>query len=312
MPASALEQLYGLVAKSTSDQNFVEAWKGCQEAAMADGNRCVLLGDEGPASPHIQRYAIEQALASGQFSALAVSVTNSEFVAQSVAQADIPILTFDSPFAPRNRHLQKAYVGTDNEGFGRDLAMLTKWLKPDGGSLCIFTVEHDPNLALRVQSLRQELAGETTLAQGQALAGEGGWHELERCPTMSQADNTQAITQLQGTLSAIHPDVIVSVGHWAVEVPDNYRATTGPYRQQLLKGETLFISGVGHISAAYQALISDGLVHGMVSIDFAEIGRITYQRMKEAAAGETLPATTFTPNRFVPPEARVKPASAAK
>ena len=240
-----------------------------------------------------------------------MSVTNSEFVAQSVAQADIPILTFDSPFTARNQNLQRGYVGMDNTAFGRDLGILAKWLKPEGGSLCIFTVEHDPNLAIRVNALRQELAGESRVSDSQPLAGEGGWNELERCPTMSQADNDQAMTQLLGTLSTIRPDAIISVGHWPVEIPENFRRVSAPYRLHLTSGDIIIIAGVGQITDDYQALISDRLVHGMVSIDFAEIGRVTYQRMKEAAEGKAIPATTFTPNRFVPPMVQTDPETPA-
>jgi len=304
MQAEALN--FGMVAKSTSDKNFVDAWKGCQEQALKDGNQCVLLGDEGTASPHIQRYAIETALASGTFSALAISVTNSPFIAQSIAQADIPILTFDSPFGPRAKQLQAGYIGTDNRGFGRDLAMLAQWLRPEGGSLCIISVEHDPNLEERVQAVRQQLAGSASLMPEQSLRGEGGWHELERCPRLPNADNEQAMTQLRGILSSTHPDMVISVGHWPVEIPDQFLRTVAPFRDALTSEKTQLVVGVGFISEAYQRLISDKLVHGMVSIDFVEMGRMTYHRMKDAAAGRPVPDNTFTPNRFIPPDLKAK------
>ena len=291
---------FGLVAKSTSDHNFVDAWRGCQELAQKDGNECILLGDEGPASPHTQTFAIEQALSSGAFSALAISVTNSEFIAQSVFQSAIPILTFDSPFSQRNLHLQRAYIGTDNSAFGRDLALMAKLLKPNGGSLCIFTIDHDPNLAKRVEAVRQTLAGDIRLSPDQALRGEGGWYEAIRCPSLSQADSAQALIQLEGTLSLVDPDMIISVGHWPIENPESYRRTIAPFKDRILKGNNKLVVGVGFINDEYKQLIADDIVHGFVSIDFVEIGRVTYQRMKEAAKGKMLPPTSYTPNRFIP------------
>ncbi|GAA3977189.1 hypothetical protein GCM10022278_37420 [Allohahella marinimesophila] len=40
---------YGIVAKSVSDRNFVDTWEGCNRAAERWGDRCALIGNDGPA-----------------------------------------------------------------------------------------------------------------------------------------------------------------------------------------------------------------------------------------------------------------------
>lgn len=300
---------FGLVAKSTSDLNFVAAAQGCQEAAAADGNHCDLLGDEGTASPHVQRFAIEQAIASQRYQGLAISVTNSEFVAQGVAQSNIPILTFDSPFSKRHAHLSQGYVGTDNRMIGVDIGELALFMRPQGGTVCIMSVQHDPNLQQRVEALRQTLAADSPLMKGQRLNGENGWTELDRCPELSRGSNTNALAQIEGLMDNIKPDVILSVGHWPIEDPDAYSKVIRPYLDSLQSKQPLVIVAVGGVSEGYQRLLSERLIHGLVSINFEEIGKAAYQRMKEAASGRPIPETTFTPNRRIPPGSQQKKAA---
>ena len=288
----------GMVAKSKSDPNFVEAWKACAAQAEADGNVCDLLGSDNAANAHLQRSAIESALASGNYAALAISVTNSAFIAPALTQTAIPVLTFDSPFAEREQYLSKGYVGPDNYKFGHDLAVLASASHSSGGTLCIITIEFDPNLSSRVHAVRETLA-DTALPQGQMLTGENGWAEHERCPRLSLADTSKSLRQLAGILSDIRPDVIISVGHWPVVDPIAYRRTVNRFTDRLVTGKTQMFVGVGRVNEQSRALLQAGLVHGLVSIDFDGIGKATYERLKEAATGADIPANTLTKNRIL-------------
>ncbi|BBO80865.1 hypothetical protein DSCO28_14310 [Desulfosarcina ovata subsp. sediminis] len=83
---------FGLVAKSVNDGNFIDAWKGCNEAAKRSGDECVLLGGKGAAQLRLQEVTIREAIQTKRFDALAISVIRSDFVARAVQDATIPII----------------------------------------------------------------------------------------------------------------------------------------------------------------------------------------------------------------------------
>lgn len=293
---------FGLLAKSTSDHNFVDAWQGCQQAAAADGNQCDLLGADGPANAHVQWVELEKALGSGEYASIAISVTASAFLARHVGSVEIPLLTFDSPFDASDQGLSEGYIGPDNYAFGKQLAELALSYRPEGGVLCIVSVGQDPNLETRVRAVRKTLAGDEPLKNMGKLNGEGGWHEHERCPRMTLGSPEQVDTQFRSILSDIQPHVIISVGHWPVVDAMLYRRIVRDIQEQLINHQIMLFVGVGQISPAYRALLDEGLVHGLVSIDFTEIGRVTYEQMKQAAAGQEIPRVTHTQKRLVYPE----------
>lgn len=297
---------FGLLAKSTSDYNFVDTWLGCQQAAVLDGNQCDLLGETGPANAHVQKNALRDALDSGSYAAIAVSVTESSYVAAAAAQSEIPILTFDSPFADNDQHLSRGYIGPDNYAFGEQLAGMALSYRPDGGVVCILTVGTDPNLKTRVTAVRQTLAGDEVMDPASRLSGQSGWHEHARCPAMSLGSSEQVETQFRAILTEIMPDMIISVGHWPVVDVALFRHISRDVRTLLQKEEMRLIVGVGRVSQDYKALVYEGLVHGLVSIDFKEVGRVTYQHLKSVAAGEDIPFITHTQKVTVLPEMYVR------
>lgn len=297
VPAAGLT--FGIVSKSVDDGNFVDTWQGCQNEAKRFGDRCLLLGGRGPSQPRTQAQAIDDALKSNQFDALAISVTNSRFIAQTLQGSKLPVFTFDSPFEAKQASLSRAYIGTDNLAFGRALAKVAKKLRPQGGSICIISAMHDPNLALRVRGVRQELSGADSLRAEQRLEGEGGWSESKRCPWNSADDPEHTMTALTITLNKLLPDVILSVGHWPVLDSAGYREAVQAIRQDLIDKKKLVIVGVGKIQPEQAALMRDKLVHGYVSIDFPKMGKLTYQVMKAAAEGKPFAPVTYTPDVVV-------------
>lgn len=287
---------FGIVGKSVDDGNFIDAWQGCADEAKRFGDQCLHLGGRGPSQPRMQAQAIEEALASKQFDALAISVTSSRFIAKAVGNASMPIFTFDSPFAAAESHLSRAYIGTDNLAFGRALAKIARQLRPQGGSVCIITAMHDPNLQQRVRGVRQELSGDPALSGEQNLAGEGGWSETRRCPWNSADDPNHTMNALSITFNQLQPDVIISVGHWPVLDAQAYRKTVQPVQQALQQKQRIVIVGVGKIHPPQAALLRDKLVHGYVSIDFPKMGKLTYQVMKAAKEGRPFAPITYTPD----------------
>ncbi|MCT7361108.1 substrate-binding domain-containing protein [Thalassolituus pacificus] len=290
---------FALIAKNTSDENFIEVWRGCEAAAQKNQDHCVLLGPEQEASARLQSQAIERAINSRQYRAMAISVTKSSVIAGAVSLAEIPVITFDSPFAESERSLSLSYVGTDNQQFGRDLARQAKARHPNGGSVCLMTAEHDTNLALRVLGVRRELSGNPDFADGQPLRGEGGWHEPERCLWDSGDSSQRALAQIRITLAEIKPDVMLSVGSWPLINPQAYRNTLLPFQEELRKKKPLMIIGVGKILPEYNQLMQEQLLHALVSIDFFRIGELTYNNMLNSINKKPLKAVVYTPNTII-------------
>ena len=294
--ASAKGRVFGLVGKSLDDGNFIEAWRGCDEEAKSSKDNCILLGGKGPADPRFQSAAIDEALKTNRFAAFAVSVTDSGTIAKTLQSAKVPIITFDSPFISKDEHLSRAYVGVNNEEFGRDLARVAKRLRPQGGSICLMTDANDPNLALRVRGVRKELSLNNHFPDDLRLNGEGKWTESKRCPWNSGDKIERSMDEITVTLKNIKPDVFLSVGHWPVVNPKSYRLVTGPFREDLIKKKRIMIVGVGKITPEYAALMDEKLVHGYVSINFKEIGKKSFKLMKAAVEGKAIPPLVYTAN----------------
>lgn len=302
-PAKAVRAeglVLGMLAKSVDDVNFVDAGRGCMDEAVSNGDTCVLVGNNGPASAREQVEALQVAVRRQRFSAMALSVINSGLLGAEIQAWDraIPVITYDSGFARSESALSQAYVGMDNMQFGRDLGSLARRFRPAGGSVCLMADLHDTNLRQRIDGVRRELSGIPDLPSGQRLTGEGGWTECIRCPWKSGDNVERTMQQIDVTLRGIHPDVLLAVGHWPIMDAEAYRRTVAPFLQDVLSGRTIVICAVGRVLPEQQRLLDEGLIHGLVGADFYEIGRRSYRTMHRLLAGEAVPKITFVPNRF--------------
>lgn len=286
----------GLVAKNTDDINFIEAGKSCAAEARKYGDECVLLGDKAGRGPRAQIMALEAAMKTGQFSAFAISVTKSDLIADVVKKAKVPVITFDSPFAKAHESLSRAYIGANNFEFGKELGKVAKRLRPQGGTLCIMTSAHDTNLAQRVWGVRQELSGNPKFSIKQRLSGEGGWRELDRCPLNTGDDIKRSLSEVGIVLRSLKPDVFVSVGSWPIKDSEGYRLTVAPYREDIRKQLRTIVFAPGLLLPSYADLMSEKLVHGYVSGNFPEIGRLSYLYLKDILAGKDVPRITYIPS----------------
>ena len=285
----------GLVAKSIDDRNFINAWEGCAQQAHKQGDRCLLIGSKGPTQVREQVAALQHALAAEPIDALAISVTNSNFLAAWLSQLKIPIITYDSPFNDVDRHLSRTYIGVHNVQFGRELARTAKNLKPVGGNLCIMTSLHNSNLEERVQGVRQELSGDYTRIKGQRLKGESGWNEQDRCPWDTGDSVDRALDEITLSFNNTVPTVLISVGAWPVVDVTAFRKTTLPFQQNLIEQQHIVIMGVGTHLPEYTSLLKDQLIHGFVSIDFPAIGRIAAKTMRAILLDKPVPEVIYIP-----------------
>ncbi|MBC8212364.1 MAG: substrate-binding domain-containing protein [Gammaproteobacteria bacterium] len=294
-PVSAAGLTFGLVAKSIDDGNFIDTWKGCAAEAAQSGDECILIGAHGAAHARHQLDSIWQAVNRRQFDALAISVTHSAFIAQGLGKINIPLITFDSPFEPADDALSQAYVGVDNVQLGRTLGELAKLLVPAGRELCIMSASQDTNLAQRVQGLRQALSGNMHFPARQRLQGEGGWVENPRCPWDTGDNRGRALQQLTLSMHQTRPTVFIAVGWWPLIDPVAFRKTIQPFKDQLSQRQSILLFAVGKQRPEYQALLDDQLIHGVVSIDFVETGRLIARRMRELINAEKVKPLTDVP-----------------
>lgn len=279
--------VFGIVGKSVDDFNFIDTYKGCNQAAKQFGDKCVLLGSTGSANIRTQQKAIKKALETKEFSALAISVINSKFIAQTIENTKIPIITFDSPFENKYKHLSKSYVGINNTQFGEDLAKIVKQLQPKGGSVCFMSIQYDPNLQLRVDGMRTELK----------ISKEAKWQEYKRCLWNTSDNMERPLLQLKLTLNYLKPDAFISVGHWPILDIDGYKKTIEPIKEDIINKKHIIVLGIGAKSIPeVELLMKKGLLHGYVSIDFKEIGERSYHIMKDIVNGEKVDSLNFIPN----------------
>jgi ribose transport system substrate-binding protein len=295
--ASATGLTFGIVAKSIDDLNFIDVLKGCNQSAKRQGDQCVLLGASGAAHPRLQEMAIRKALKSGRYSALAISVINSERVAAALHDANIPIITFDSPIDSQYKHLVRAYVGADNIQFGKDLAHLANKKAIESQLVCCMTGMQDQNLQLRVLGIRRELSGNNQLADGVRLDSREGWTEYSRCPWYATDDHEQPLAQLKYSLATLKTEVFISVAHWPLFDLAGYRKIVSPFRDEIKSKKRMIIIGIGTGSQVdAESLMNEDLISGFVSIDFPLIGKVSYEAMKRIIEGKPVDPITYIPN----------------
>jgi ribose transport system substrate-binding protein len=301
MPA-AQALVFGLAGKSATDPNFVAAWHGCADEARKHGDRCVYIGTQGPAHFRTQDSAILEAL-DRKLDGLAVSITNSEWLAgsslQKAADRKVPVVTFDSDLAPGRSYLRRSYVGPDNVAFGRQLGLIAKRLRPQGGQVCFMSADpYSPNLNERILGARQHLEDNPLISKDNKLSGKAGWQETSRCPWYNGDDSLRAGAQTAQALTKQSADLVISVGAWPVVDEAQYRRAMAPLRDELASGRKQVIIGIGEVAPAQMALLKEGLVHAYVSIDFTQMGRMAYLQLKRLATGRTVSEVVRTDTRI--------------
>ena len=293
--SQASSYTFALLAKSINDNNFQEAWRGCQESAALNGNDCILIGPSGSANPREQLQALKSGLEQHSVDALAVSVTHSALLANFTKQLNIPIFSFDSPFSKRYSSAAQAYIGVDNHQFGKKLGMLAQQLRPNGGSLCIMSAENDPNLSLRVQGIRAQLSGAAHWPENKRLTDNSGWTESTRCPWDSGDSVKRSIRQLETTLTHIRPDLFISVGHWPVLDTQLLKSSLKKVLNAASNRRTILLAATGTPSPDQIALLNEGIFDGFVSIDFYTMGRQAADVMSESIKKGTSSAHEMRP-----------------
>ncbi|MBR9805297.1 substrate-binding domain-containing protein [bacterium] len=281
VPVQAQGLKYALIAKSVDDDNFIDAWRGCQKIAELHGDECALLGPTGPASPRSQARAVRSAIEADQYDVLAISVTDSEFIAASVAGSKVPIITFDSPFASTEAQHALRYVGIDNVDYGIRLGELAKSFFPNGGTVCLMTAANDSNLAQRIAGVRQALAGQPKSYGSQRLQGINGWKEHPRCPWNNNDSLRQTLNQYALTIQQLKPDLFISVGSWPLIDSEKFdaRVSSVPFNER----KTISVMSIGKVTPAMHTFLQKEYIHALLSINFYQIGEESAKAMRSIA-----------------------------
>ena len=164
---------FAVVPKAMNNPFFDLTRDGCEARAKELGNvTCMYIGPvEHEATTQAQ--IIEDLITQG-VDGLAISVSDiaaATTVIDRATAAGIAVITFDSDAPDSTR---TAYVGTDNKLFGVDLGKLLLQVAPEGGTYGMISGgAAAPNLALRVDGVREALAG-------------SAWTEVPGSPTFSR------------------------------------------------------------------------------------------------------------------------------
>ncbi|MDK2778358.1 MAG: substrate-binding domain-containing protein [Pseudomonadota bacterium] len=296
---SAQGLTFGVVAKSTSDRNFIAVQQGCEQAARSAGNHCELLGDDYESNPRYQQTAIRNALKSAGYDALGISVTRSDIIADALRGSSVPVIAYDSPFSPEYRHLSQAYVGPDNEEIGRLAAQVIQQQHPQGGTLCLMTSADDTNLNYRILGVRRQLSGDPRWPADKSLQGVNGWRENLRCPWYNGDDHERALQQIRITLEDPHNTVLIAVGSWPLKDLQAFRRQLTPYRHTLARHSLVIVTGI--MTPEQQQLLNDGLATALISIDFNAMGQQLYQLLEQAATGQSAARDLRSPVHIIRP-----------
>ena len=298
--AMAKDWVFAVVPKKASSPFYMEAGKGCQDAAnQLKTVKCVFRGAMKTNDARRQDNVILQLIEEG-VDGIAVAVTQSKFLANhSIYQAvkkGIPVVTFDADFSSEHQYLRKAYIGTNNLELGRALGETVKKLRPEGGSICIFTGRLDsPNLNLRIMGIRSVLSGiNYDQPPGARLRGEHGWKEWSRCPLPHRGDFDRAITQLR--LAFEKPDqvnTLIGVGGGPQNAIKKYQRLMSVNKKYLDSKE--FVVVFADTNSSQLKHLKAGMSHYNVGQNPYEMGRQAIVTLHKIVTNKAYEKTYFTP-----------------
>jgi ribose transport system substrate-binding protein len=213
-PSGRRKVVIGIVAKSQSNIVFQAAWKGARDAARdlsasygVDVDvRWMTPPDENPQK---QAEAIEQLARSGA-EGIAVSCSDANILTPAIDKAvelGARVMCFDSD-APRSKRF--CFFGTDDRTCGAAVMRHLADAMGNTGAIAILAGNQSaPNLQMRVQGVREELATHP----GMSLVGNGVYYHAE---TPEQAAET--VNRAQSTNPAIKGWAMV--GGWPLFTGD--------------------------------------------------------------------------------------------
>ena len=311
-PVSAEELKFALIAKNVTQPFYLEAHKGCQDAATQIGGiKCIFRGTSNTKDTRTQNKILEQLIDEG-VDGIAIAIEQSEYLAknglQRAKKAEIPVITFDSDLdsstLEKYPNLRLAYIGTNNFEFGRALGAEITKLRPNGGKLCILTGhKNSPNLNLRIMGLRSALSGQIyNVPPGERLKNINGWTEFSRCPFYSYENIDQTIEQMKFILTrpSNEVDTFVSIIAAIQIVPEKYRQLIYPFKEKIEQKEIVII--IVDTVETQLDLLKEGLSNINIGQRSYEMGRQAILTLHKIVKDEKYQEIIYTPLTYCTPE----------
>ncbi len=271
---------FAVVPKAMNNPFFDLTRDGCVAEAAKLGNvECIYLGPVEHESA-TQAQIIDDFITQG-VDGLAISVSDiaaATTVINKAAEAGIAVITFDSD-APDSQ--RTAYVGTDNKEFGTALGEMLLQVAPNGGTYAVISGgAAAPNLALRVDGVREALAG-------------SNWTEVPGSPSFSNDDIALAVQQA-GDFVTANPELkaIVPVGGWPMFAPDGWRNFVEPNKARVDSGDLALV--VADTLPVQLELLRDGYAHALVGQRPYEMGEVAMRTLLAIKNGEEVEDIIFT------------------
>lgn len=271
---------FAVVPKAMNNPFFDLTRDGCMAEAAKLGNvECIYLGPVEHESA-TQAQIIDDFITQG-VDGLAISVSDiaaATTVINKAVEAGIAVITFDSD-APDSQ--RTAYVGTDNKEFGTALGEMLLQVAPNGGTYAMISGgAAAPNLALRVDGVREALAG-------------SNWTEVPGSPSFSNDDIALAVQQA-GDFVTANPELkaIVPVGGWPMFAPDGWRNFVEPNKARVDSGDLALV--VADTLPVQLELLRDGYAHALVGQRPYEMGEVAMRTLLAIKNGEEVEDIIFT------------------
>ncbi len=271
---------FAVVPKAMNNPFFDLTRDGCMAEAAKLGNvECIY---QGPVEhePATQAQIIDDFITQG-VDGLAISVSDAAAATTLIdkaVEAGIAVITFDSDADASKR---VAYVGTNNKEFGVALGEELLKAAPNGGTYAVISGgAASPNLALRVDGVREALAG-------------SAWTEVPGSPSFSNDDVALAVQQA-GDFVTANPDIkaIVPVGGWPMFAPDGWKNFVEPNKAKVDSGELALV--VADTLPMQLELLRDGYAHALVGQRPYEMGEVAMRTLLAIKNGETVDAIIYT------------------
>jgi ribose transport system substrate-binding protein len=244
--AYAQKKILAVVVKGLDNPFFTVMGQGCADwnAANPDSEYECLYTGPALSSDEAGEVQIVQDLITSGAAGIAISPSNAPAMANMLRAAapSMPIMTIDADLLPEDADLRSTYFGTNNYDMGVGMANELKNLKPEGGTVCLQLGNvAAANINERAAGFRDTFSGSKGIV---GLAGEGGWTEIDGCPTYTNDDIPTANQQMADVFTA-NPDLdaFVLVGGWAQFGPSAYAQNTDQVMDRLQSKDLVILAG---------------------------------------------------------------------
>jgi len=294
-PTDALT--FGLLSKVSPKQNdfFREVMQGCIDAAAEEGDICVFDGPTGGDARQLVQDQADMLLnlyRNESIDGIGVAVLDEDTFDQTLKELknrhsvrpQIPIITFDSDAPRSGRDLA---VLTNNTSLGIHLGKVSLQIQPKGGNYAIISSLTGPNLAQRVEGVREKIK-----------QSKYEWNELPGSPSNCNEDFETARQQISEFVqkSDSNPTVIISVGGWPMwSTQDNENAWIKTVASLRQNNNTL-VSIIADATNEQVDLFKKGYTNGLVAQEPYQMGRMAAQKLRQLVKNQNI---TFKDEKIV-------------